>query len=296
MKKTKIGFIGLGIMGTPMAGNLLKGGFELLVYNRTASKAMSLVKAGARLARSPRDLARESEVIILMVTGPEAIEELLSGPEGIFAADLDGKVIINMSTVFPAYSRELDRRIQDHGAIFIDAPVSGSRKPAEEGALIILAGGPEEEIERLQTLFLSLGKKVIYCGPAGQGSAMKMVVNLLLAVMMEGLAEAINLGEACGLKTESILETILSGPLACGLYRLKEEMFKRGFFPAQFPLKHMLKDLRYILKTADEAGAPVPSGHTVFQLYRQAAGRGLAEDDFAAVKVLLGALNDQDRR
>lgn len=281
------GFIGLGIMGAPMAANLLGAGHELIVYNRSADKAEPLVQAGARLAASPAVLATDADTIILMLTGPAAIDAVLHGPEGLLAGPLAGKHIINMSTVPPAYTTRLEAMLAAHDAHLIDAPVSGSKKPAEEGTLVILAGGDEAEIAAAEPLLLAMGKQVVHCGGMGAGSAMKMAVNLLLATMMTGLAEALTLGERCGLDTAIMLDTMLAGPLACGLFRLKRQMLVEHAFPPQFPYRHMAKDMGFIMETAKDAGAPVPLGQVVAGLYGTEAGSPLADQDFAAVKCLL---------
>jgi len=289
----KIGFIGLGIMGQPMAANILKAGYELMVYNRTGEKTRTLKDMGGLVASTPAELTSWADVIILMLTGPEAIDATLYGEKGILAANQSDKIIINMSTVSPSYTRTLSKCLEPGRIVLIDAPVSGSKKPAIDGTLIILAGGPKESVHTLEPLFLSMGRKVIYCGEAGQGSAMKMTVNLLLAVMMEGLCESLNLAQQLNLDTAMVLDSILAGPLGCGLFNLKQDMLTQNNFPVQFPLKHMTKDLRYVLQTADEAGAAVPCAHTAFQLYRQGVGLGNGDLDFAAVKKTIEALNDQ---
>jgi 3-hydroxyisobutyrate dehydrogenase-like beta-hydroxyacid dehydrogenase len=289
----KIGFIGLGIMGRPMAANILKAGYELMVYNRTLSKTMALADAGAHIASTPAELIHWADVVILMLTGSEAVDAVLYSEQGILSAAPSGKVIINMSTVSPAYTRTLGKCLASSSIIFIDAPVSGSKKPAVEGTLIILAGGPRDTINNLEPLLLSMGQKVIYCGEAGQGSAMKMTINLLLSIMMEGLCESLNLAKQLNLDSDLVLNSILAGPLGCGLFDLKSNMLKKDEFPVQFPLKHMTKDLRYVLQTADESGAAVPVSHTVFQLYRQGVSLGNGDLDFAAVKKTLDAMNDQ---
>ena len=288
----KIGFAGMGIMGLPMSKHILKEGYEVTVYNRTKEKTAPATENGAKIADSPRELCRESDTIILMLTGPEAIDAVLAGPGGILEEDCSGKILINMSTVSPAYARKLADILARRGIEFVDAPVSGSKKPAEDGTLVILAGGDRETVRRQEALLLTMGKKVVYCGEAGQGSAMKMVVNLLLGVMMEGLCEAVTLGEKCGLSKESIIETLLAGPLGCGLFNLKSEMLMEGDYPTQFPFKHMTKDIRFVLQTADEKGAPTPVGHAVFQLYRHGMGQGMGDMDFAAVKKVLDAMCD----
>ncbi len=195
----RIGFMGLGIMGSAMARNLLRAGFPLMVYNRTAAKTEPLAAAGAQVAPSPLALAHDTEVLIAMVTGPEALEALLWGEEGAAGALGPGKTFINMSSVSPAYTLELAEQLQPLGVEFIDAPVSGTKKPAEEGTLIILAGGSQKKITALAPIWQALGRKVVYCGPVGQGSMMKMTVNLLLGVMLAGLTEAVNFGRRGGL-------------------------------------------------------------------------------------------------
>ena len=288
-----VGFIGLGIMGVRMATNALKAGHKLTVYNRTAARAVELAKSGAVVAKNPREAAAEAEIILIMLTGPEAINDTLNGTEGLLAGNIKGKVVINSSTVSPEYARQLNTIISDQGAHFIDAPVSGSKKPAEEGSLLFLAGGNAGKINECEDLLLSMGRKVVNCGAAGKGSSMKMVVNLLLGIMMAGYSEALNLGQKCGLDTQAMLDTILSGPLGCGLYNLKSEMFKSGKYSPQFPLKHMAKDLRFVLQTADRQGAATPAGHAVFQLYRQGVGRKIGDEDFAAVKKVLEEMSDK---
>ena len=288
----KVGFVGLGLMGQPMAKNVAKKGFALSVFNRTPEKALPLKEAGASLAASPKEAAKGAEAVVLMLTGPEAVDQVLDGPQGVLAGLEPGKTIVNMSTVPPSYSRRLFERLKSRSIVVLDAPVYGSKKPAEEGALVILAGGPQAKVKEMEPLLLSMGKKVVYCGEAGQGSSMKMVVNLLLGIMATGLAEAVNLGQKCGLSTETVLETMLSGPTQCPLFEFKKPMLISDNYGAQFALKHMAKDLRFILQTADETGAAVPAGHVVFQLYRAAVGRGLSDKDYAAVKKVIEMMSD----
>jgi 3-hydroxyisobutyrate dehydrogenase len=281
------GFIGLGIMGAPMASNLLHAGHTLIVYNRTADKVVPLIHAGATAAETPAAVAAAADTIILMLTGPAAIDAVLHGPEGLLIKPLAGKCIVNMSTVPPAYTARLAEMLAAHGARLVDAPVSGSKKPAEDGTLVILAGGDEADIAAAEPLLLAMGKQVVRCGGTGSGSAMKMAVNLLLATMMAGLAEAVTLGERCGLDTAVLLDTVQAGPLGCGLFALKRGMLLARDFPPQFPYRHMAKDLGFILETARNAGAAVPLGQSVAGLYRPDADPALADQDFAAVKRLL---------
>lgn len=285
----KIGFIGMGIMGEPMALNLISGDFKLTVFNRTESKAFPLRDAGADILPSALDVGKINETVILMLTGPEAIEATLWGDSGLLGKGSICRTVINMSTVSPAYTKDLNERLKAEGVLLIDAPVSGSKKPAQDGTLVILAGGPKEVIETLNPVFLKMGKKVVYCGETGSASSMKMVVNLLLCTMVSGLAESLTLGEKCGLSKEAILETVLAGPLSCGLFTLKADMLKAGDYPVQFPFKHMHKDLNFILATAQENGMNAEIGETLRKLYGEGMEQGFADLDFAAIKKVIEA-------
>jgi 3-hydroxyisobutyrate dehydrogenase-like beta-hydroxyacid dehydrogenase len=281
--KPKVGFMGLGIMGSAMAANLLKAGYPLTVYNRTAGKAEPLAQLGAQVAASPKSLAAAAEVIIAMVTGPEALYELLWGPDGAAEAFGPDQVFINMSSVSPSFTLELGKQLAPTAIRFIDAPVSGTRKPAAEGTLVILAGGRRAKITDLEPLFLSMGKKVIYCGRLGQGSMMKMFINLLLGVMMAGFAEALNFGRQGGLDFEAMLDTVLSGAMNCPMFQVKAQLLKEKNYPPAFPLKHLAKDAKFVLDTAYETGAPVPLGQMLLHLYRLGVGQGWGDEDIAAV-------------
>jgi len=281
--KQKIGFMGLGIMGTPMAANILKAGYPITVYNRSPDKVAPLVQQGASQAVNPKALAEAAEVVIAMVTGPEALSALLWGPHGAGGAFNSSKVFINMSSVAPCYTRELAAQLGPTGVTFVEAPVSGTKKPAEEGTLLILAGGPRDKVQELEPVFLAMGKKVIYCGEVGQGSMMKMFINLLLGLMMEGFAEVLNFGRLGGLTEEAMLDTVFSGPLNCGLFQMKAPNLQNNTYPTAFPLKHMSKDAKFIVDTAYDLGAPVPAGQTLLQLYRIGVARGWGDEDISAI-------------
>jgi 3-hydroxyisobutyrate dehydrogenase-like beta-hydroxyacid dehydrogenase len=290
MMKPKVGFMGLGIMGAAMAANVLRAGFPLMVYNRTAAKAETWAEQGVGVASSPHSLAQATDIIISMVTGPEALDHLLWGTDGAAAALNDRKTLINMSTVSPRYTQEIQQRLAPTGVRFVDAPVSGTKKPAEEGALLILAGGEAAQVAEVEPVLLTMGKKVIYCGEVGQGSMMKMTVNLLLGLMMAGFSEAVRFGQTGGLSLETMFEVILSGPLSSGLYQVKSAMLQENDYPAQFPLKHMTKDAKFIVDTAFETGAPAPLAHLLLHLYRLGVSRDLGDRDFAAIAQVFGEM------
>ncbi|MFW5837457.1 MAG: NAD(P)-dependent oxidoreductase [Desulfovibrionaceae bacterium] len=280
----RVGFMGLGIMGRAMSRNILNAGHQLAVYNRTPREVPgleSVLKPG-----TPADLAKSADVIVIMVTGPEAVDELLFGDNGA-AENAAGKTVVNMSTVDPAYAEGLARKLEVMGVGCLDAPVSGSKKPAQEGTLVILAGGEARLVHELEPLLLAMGKKVVHCGGVGAGSMMKMANNLLLGVMMDGLAEMLAFAEKGGLDPELVLQVVQNGPMGNALFEMKAPLLLSGDHQPQFPLRHMAKDLRFGLKTARETGARLEAGRTVADLFDQAEQEGLADLDFSAVARLL---------
>jgi 3-hydroxyisobutyrate dehydrogenase-like beta-hydroxyacid dehydrogenase len=281
--KPKVGFMGLGIMGSAMAANIHQAGYPLTVYNRTAAKAEPLARLGARVAATPKALAQEAEIIIVMVTGPEAIYELLFGPEGAAAAFGPEQVFINMSSVSPSFTLQLGKELAPTAIRFVDAPVSGTKKPAEEAQLVILAAGNRQRVQDLEPLFLTMGKKVVYCGKTGQGSMMKMFINLLLGLMMEGFAEALNFGRLGGLDLEAMLDVVASGAMNAPMFQVKAANFKVQNYPPAFPLKHLAKDAKFVLDTAFELGAPVPAGQMLLHLYRLGVAQGWGDEDISAI-------------
>jgi 3-hydroxyisobutyrate dehydrogenase-like beta-hydroxyacid dehydrogenase len=289
--KQKIGFMGLGIMGTHMSANILKAGYPVMVYNRSPEKADPLVKQGAGQASGPGSLARAADIIIAMVTGPEALDNLLWGENGAGKAMNSSKVFINMSSVAPRYTRQLADQLAPTGVLFIDAPVSGTKKPAEEGTLVILAGGPPDKVNELEPLFGCMGKKVVYCGPVGQGSMMKMFINLLLGIMMGGFAEVLNFGRLGGLDMDAMLETVFAGAMNSPMFQVKAANLKKRKYPAAFPFKHLSKDLKFLVDTAYELEAPVPLGQMLLHLYRAGVAQGYGDEDISAIARVLEGLS-----
>lgn len=285
--KSKVGFMGLGIMGTAMAGNVARAGYPLSVYNRDPKKAAVFKNAEVKVASSPKALAEENDVLIAMVTGPEALDNLLWGIGGAGTALNRNKAFINMSTVSPRFTKELNEKLAPTGVVFIDAPVSGSKKPAMDGSLVILAGGRKEDVDAHTPLLETMGKKVVYCGEVGQGSMMKMTNNLLLGAMMEGLCEALNFGKLAGLEVDTVLDALLNGPLGSPIFQMKAKGLKNGDFSPAFPLKHMTKDLKFLVDTAYETGAPIPVGQMLLHLFRTGVGQQWGDLDVSAILKVL---------
>ena len=276
----KIGFIGLGLMGSRMAANLIGAGNDVVLYNRSPVKAEMLAGTRASVANTPLELGRQTRLVFMMLTGPEAIDAVIWGERGLIGAGSRCEIVVNMSTVPPAYNRELAGRLREKGVVLLEAPVSGSTDAAAAGSLVILTGGAAAELADVSPLLLAMAKKLVHCGEMGRATSMKMVINLLLGIMLSGLGEAITLGEKCGFTSAEVL----AGPLGCGFFQAKADMIKKGEYPAGFPVKHMVKDLKFIGKTADEVQATLPLGSTVRELYDKAMELGLADQDFAAVK------------
>lgn len=292
--RKRIGFMGLGIMGRAMAANIARAGYPLTVYNRTPRNIDDLAELGGEAALTPKILAEKSDIITMMVTGPEAIENLLWGKDGAAQAFTPEKVLINMSTVSPMFTKSLHQRLAPSGVGFVDAPVSGSKKPAEDATLLILAGGSKEQIEALTPLFKTIGKGVVYCGEVGQGSMMKMANNLLLGIMIEGLSETLLFGKMSGLSQEALVEVITNGPLNSPIFQMKIPMLKTCRYDPNFPLKHAAKDLKFLVDTASEMGIMLPAGQTMLNLFNIGVAKHWGDLDICAILKVLESINNTD--
>ena len=282
-----IGWIGLGNMGYPMAKNLLKAGYALNVYNRTASKAEGLVNDGATLASSIKDLCVESEVIITMLSDDQAVKGIFLGEGGLLNCQAEGKLVINMSTVSPRTSYELEEMSKAVGARFLEAPVSGSVKPAEDSTLLILVGGDEDNYRAAQPIFEKLGKLSFWLGSVGAGSSAKLAINYFLALTLEGLAETVLFAKKNGIKAEDMLHIVNEGACGSPLTKLKTNAIVTNSYPAAFALKHMVKDLRL----AVEQGIDFPLAQPLAETYKKAFDKGLGEEDVMAIITYLETLS-----
>lgn len=280
----KLGFVGLGIMGSAMAANLVKAGFEVTAWNRTPAKCDPLAAMGAAIVSSPRAVAEASEIVFAMMATPEAVEAVRDGNDGIVAGLRPGKGYLDMSTVDVETAEKSAILAKKSGALFLEAPVAGSRKPAEDGLLTIMAAGDRELYERAIPALEKLGKKLLFLGEVGNGSRMKLANNLVMGGMLIALCEGMALASSSGLVCEQLLEVLDAGALANPLFRLKGGIVaKNGRLPAAFPLKHMQKDLRLALRLAEQVGLPLFATAAANELFKEALSRGLGDDDFAAV-------------
>jgi 3-hydroxyisobutyrate dehydrogenase len=277
------GFLGLGIMGSAMAANLLKAGYDVTVWNRSPGKCAPLVAAGARRGASPRAVAETCDITFAMLADPAAAHAVCFGPEGVLAGIGAGRGYVDMSTVDAVTSVAIGEAIVAAGGRFLEAPVSGTKKPAEDGTLIILTGGDRGLFEEAAPALDRMGKLRLFLGATGQGARMKLVVNMIMGVMMTAFCEGLALAQKGGLDGAQLLEVLDTGALANPMFRGKGAMLLQGEFPTSFPLKHMQKDLRLAVALGDELAQPLPSAAAANETFKRARAAGLADADFAAV-------------
>ena len=271
-----IGFIGLGIMGGPMALRLLRAGHDVTVYNRTASKCEPLVAAGARPALSPREAAEGAEIVISIVTDSPDARAVLLGPDGATRGASPGALFIDMSTIAPAAAREMGAELRGLRLAFLDAPVTGGDVGAREGTLSILVGGDAADLERARPVLSVLGKRITHCGPQGAGQTVKACNQILCALNMVGIVEALHLAAASGIPAATLLEALVPG--AGGSWALDKlgPRIAAGDFAPGFMIRLIQKDLRIVEQMAREGGLPL-AGTATAQAYFQdneAAGEG----------------------
>jgi 3-hydroxyisobutyrate dehydrogenase-like beta-hydroxyacid dehydrogenase len=279
----RIAFLGLGIMGRPMASNLAKAGHEVTVWNRSPGQDVE----GAKTAASPADAARGAEVIWMCVADTKAVESVLFGPQGVNESLTDGQIIVDSSTISPAATRRFAERVAAKGVQYVDAPVTGSKVAAEGGTLIFIVGGEEATIEKLKPLFAATGKKIFRMGETGKGEAAKLAMNLQIAVIYEGFAEALTLATKLGVDAETMLPLIEASMVRSGVVDYKAPFVLKRDFSANFPLRLMRKDIRLALEAAKEARVKLPALETVEEIYDLAIEDGNENLDYAATITLL---------
>ena len=288
-----IGFIGMGLMGSRMATRLLEAGYPLTVYNRTREKTQPLADRGAKVANTPQELAKMAEVVLLSLADDAALEETMRGPQGVLAGLRAGATVIDLSTVSPRISRTLAVEVKARGGAMLDAPVSGSTPQAEQGSLNLLVGGDEDTYRRSQPILHVLGKQCFYLGPNGMGLVMKLVVNGMLGLGVQALAEAIALGEGAGLERDRLVEVLGQMAVVSPAQQAKLENARNDSYPTTFPLQHMDKDFGLIGELASQADVPMPATTAAHQMAKAAHAEGL-EGDFSVVIHLMRQLAGLD--
>jgi len=285
----RIGFIGLGIMGSLQAANLAKAGYELTVYNRTREKADAwAAEHGGTVADSPRAVAEASDVVITMVVDGAQVEDMIG--QALEGAR-PGTLFIDMSTIAPGTARALNDKLTAAGHHFLDAPVTGSSPKARAGTLVIMVGGEAGDLQRAMPLLEVMGEKIVHCGPAGQGQAVKVIANTITAINAATLAQGITVARQAGVDLDALLESMEGGSADSTMRSLKgRPMIEHDFTPL-FKLAHMLKDVQLCLNETRTAGSSFPFAGLAQELYGAGVGRGFGDDDFSAVIRVIEGLN-----
>jgi 3-hydroxyisobutyrate dehydrogenase len=281
MSKLKVGFIGLGLMGKPMALNIHKKGFSLSVYNRTPSKAAEFKKLGVTIYDSPAALAANSDVVITMITAPKDVKQVALGKNGIIEGAKPGTVHIDMSTIGPSAAKEVAKGLAKEGIDFIDAPVTGSTDRAKTGELVIFAGGKKEVVEKMKPVLLAMGSEVNYMGAVGSGQAIKLANNLIAGETIVVLGEAFLLGQSLGLTKKQIMEALKNVFGLSPNMKSKLPMIVEGKYPVMFSVANMRKDLKLGL-TEKSPSTPLPILKTTEAIYKKTMDQGWGDEDIAA--------------
>jgi len=282
-----VSLIGLGLMGRPMGHNLLKAGFPLVVWNRTRSRADSLVSAGARLAASAEEAAAAADVLITIVSDPPALEQVLWGSDGnsggAFAALKKDAIYMDSSTVSPTLARRIAEASAARGIRFLDAPVTGGTWGAEKGELLFMVGGASETLEAARPVLSAMGKKIFHLGPNGAGQTIKLAMNLLLALEVDAFAESLALVTGAGLAGEKLVEVMQSSMARAGVLDVKAPVMLKGDYRPSFPLRLMHKDLSLALDLGNQLGVPLPAAAAARETYSSVKGTSKDDLDYAAV-------------
>jgi 3-hydroxyisobutyrate dehydrogenase len=282
MQTTHIGWIGLGIMGKPMCSQLIRNGYNVTVYNRSKDKEAALTAMGAAAALTPAALMEQADVIFMMVTNDNAIQQLFEGEDGLLVPKVTGRLIINMSTVSPGISKRYAEVCAKSGNHYIDAPVSGSQKQAEEAQLVIMAGGTAEAFAVAEPILKHMGKLVMHTGVAGTGNTAKLAINTLLAIQAQGLAEALSFAANNGIEAQQLLTLINNSALASTFIKIKGDAIINDTYKPAFALNNIVKDLGL----AKDEGMNSPLGNASLTTFTEAANQYGEEDIIAIYKHL----------
>ncbi len=279
----RIGFIGLGIMGRPMAGHLGKAGYDVTVWNRTRSKAADLVKAGARWAESPKEVTSRSDITITMVADTPDVLQVILGPDGVLQGVRPGAIVVDMSTISPVATREIARALAERGAEMLDAPVSGGEKGAIEATLSIMVGGKPEVFERVLPVFQRMGRNIVHLGDPGAGQVTKACNQLVLSLTILGVAEALTLARKAGVDPVKVRAALLGGFAQSRVLELHGQRMLDGQFEPGFRTRLYHKDLGIVTETGRALGMPLLGASLVAQLYQVAMARGFGEMDYSVL-------------
>jgi 2-hydroxy-3-oxopropionate reductase len=283
----RVGFVGLGIMGKPMATNLLDAGYNLSVHNRSPEKALELGEAGASVAKSPKEVAQNADIIITMLPDSPQVSEVIAGEGGVLEGITEGSLVIDMSTISPVVTEELSEAIKEKGASMLDAPVSGGDVGAIDGTLSIMVGGEEADFHRAKPLFEAMGKTITHVGPVGAGQVTKAANQVVVALTIEAVCEALVLGSAGGVAPEKVLEVLSGGLAANKVMEVKREKFLSHNFEPGGKVEFHRKDLGIALAAGREYGVVLPVTAVVYQMLEALIARGRGGWDHSALLTLV---------
>jgi 3-hydroxyisobutyrate dehydrogenase/glyoxylate/succinic semialdehyde reductase len=292
----KIGFIGLGIMGSRMAANLQKQGHSLVVFNRTRAKAKQLLGPCGTFSDSPAKLAEQVEVLFTMLAHPDAVEQAALGTDGFLNHLGQNTLWVDCSSVNPSFSKKMAAAAAARQVHFVDAPVTGSAGPAAEATLVFWVGADAADLERIRPLLLCMGNKIVHAGGHGMGSSMKMVVNLLLGTGMAAFAEAMALGQGLGLLPKMLFDSLLDTPAVAPFLALKREKIESGNYEPEFPLRWTQKDMHLASVSAYETGVALPITNVTKEIYRLAMRDGHGTKDFSAIYEFAMGDHEKERK
>ena len=278
----RLGFVGIGYMGRPIARRLLESGFKLTAYDRNPSKAEAVIQYGGNVAQSVSELSSSCNVVLSCLPSDEAVLDIYRGPDGVLANARRGSLVIDLSTVYPETSQQLSRMGSEHGVAVLDVTISGSTPAAENGLLTLFGGGDKQRFDSAESIFRVIAKKYFYLGPNGSGATMKLVVNTLLGIGMQAIAEAVSLGEKAGLERNRLLEVLSQTAVVAPAHVGKLERAIKGDYTPQFPIRLMNKDFGLIFDLANAVGARMPAAGAAFEINARQSEEG-PEQDFSAV-------------
>ena len=296
MSKPKIGFIGLGIMGKPMAGHLIDAGYELVVHNRNRDAVDELVGRGAAEAHSGKEVAEQSDIVITMLPDSPDVESVALGEGGIIEGAHEGLIFVDMSTIAPSVTTQVGEVLAGKGVQSLDAPVSGGDIGAQNATLSIMVGGDEDTFNTVKPLFDVMGQSAVLCGPLGAGQTVKACNQILVAVTIAGVSEALTMGTKAGVDPIKIVQVLSGGLARCGVLENRGERMVNGDFDPGFRIRLHYKDLNIIQKTSNDFGVPLPVTSEVFELFKTAMVKGRGELDHSGLLTVVEDMSNIQAR
>ena len=296
MSGETIGFVGLGIMGLPMAKNLLEAGYDVVGHNRSQEPVDELVEAGGEAAETPKEATERADVLITCLPDSEVVSELMHADEGILAGVSEGTTVIDMSTISPTVTEELSAEIAERGGAMLDAPISGGEEGAIEGTLSIMVGGESEVLEANHEILEAMGGTITHCGPNGAGQVTKACNQIVVANTMQAISEALVFAEKAGADLEAVVDAISGGAAGCWALDNRAPSMIRGEFDPGFFASYQYKDLRIATDAGEAFGSPMPITEVTHEMYKAMEENGMGKDDNSGVMQVVEMLAGTEAR